>query len=221
MAVFFMDEAELIRYRRFHWLRLSRHLMDITDCRDLTSLQTILVMIFFLQASAKLSTCYSYIGIAVTSSLRMGLHRSVPVTFNPIEHEVRKRIFWTIRKMDIYVGALLGLPEMLSDDNIDQEMPLEVDDEFITMDQVLPMPPGRISSIVAFNSHTQLVYILAKTVKYIYPIKGLSHASNKFTQSRAVNHAQIREIEQDLKEWMEKLPMALRPDGDPPPQLVR
>lgn len=151
----------------------------------------------------------------------MGLHRSVPVTFNPIEHEVRKRVFWTIRKLDIYVGALLGLPEMLSDDNIDQEMPLEVDDEFITADEVLSMPPGRISSIVAFNAHTRLVYILAKTVKYIYPIKGLARVSNKSAQSYAVNHAQIREIEQDLQEWREKLPMALRPGGDAPPQLVR
>lgn len=195
--------------------------MEITDCRDLTSLQTILIMIFFLQSSAKLSTCYSHIGIAVTSSLRMGLHRSVPAVFNPIEHEVRKRIFWTIRKMDIYVGALLGLPEMLSDDNIDQEMPLEVDDEFITVNQVLPMPAGRLSSMVAFNAHTRLVHILAKTVKYIYPIKSLAHASDKSTHSYAVNHAQIREIEQDLHEWMEKLPVALRPGGDLPPQLVR
>lgn len=151
----------------------------------------------------------------------MGLHRSVPVAFNPIEHEVRKRIFWTIRKLDIYIGALLGLPEMLSDDNIDQEMPLEVDDEFITVEGVLPMPSGRISSMVAFNAHTRLVHILAKTVKYIYPIKGLAHASNKSNQSYAVNHAHIREIEQDLHEWMEKLPMLLRPGGDPPPQLLR
>lgn len=217
----FTGEVELIRLGRFHWLKLSRQLMEITNCRDLTSLQAILVMTFFLQSSAKLSTCYSYIGIAVTSSLRMGLHRSVPVTFNPIEHEVRKRIFWTIRKLDIYVGALLGLPEMLSDDNIDQEMPLEVDDEFITVDQVLPMPPGRISTIAAFNAHTRLVYILAKTVKYIYPVKGLAHASNKSSQSYAVNLTQIREIEQDLHDWMEKLPMELRPSGNPPPQLIR
>jgi hypothetical protein len=195
--------------------------MDITDCRDLTSLQTILLMILFLQSSAKLSTCYSHIGIAVASSLRLGLHRSVPVAFNPIEQEVRKRIFWTVRKMDIYIGVMLGLPEMLSNENIDQEMPLEVDDEFITVDKVLPMPSGRISSMVAFNAHTRLVYILAKTVKYIYPIKGLARVTNKSNQSYVVNHAQIREIEHDLHEWMEQLPMALRPGDDSHPRLVR
>ncbi len=123
--------------------------------------------------------------------------------------------------MDIYIGVMLGLPEMLSNENIDQEMPLEVDDEFITVDKVLPMPSGRISSMVAFNAHTRLVYILAKTVKYIYPIKGLARVTNKSNQSYVVNHAQIREIEHDLHEWMEQLPMALRPGDDSHPRLVR
>jgi hypothetical protein len=123
--------------------------------------------------------------------------------------------------MDICVGALLGLPEMLRDDNIDQEMPLEVDDEFVTFDQILPMPSERIPVMAAFNAHTRLVHILAKTVKYIYPIKGLAQVRNKSKQSYVVNHAQIREIEGDLHEWMERLPMALRPGGDSPPELAR
>lgn len=78
--------------------------MDVTDCRDLSSLQALLIMIMFLQASSKLSTCYSHIGIALRSALRMGLHRSVPNQFSPIEQETRKRIFWVIRNQDIYVG---------------------------------------------------------------------------------------------------------------------
>lgn len=78
--------------------------MDVTDCRDLSSLQALLIMIMFLQASSKLSTCYSHIGIALRSALRMGLHRSIPNQFSPIEQETRKRIFWVIRNQDIYVG---------------------------------------------------------------------------------------------------------------------
>lgn len=197
--------------------------MEITDCRDLTSLQTILFMILFLQSSAKLSTCYSHIGIALTSSIRMGLHRSVPVNFNPVERETRKRIFWVIRKMDTYVSALLGLPQLLSDDDIDQEMPIEVDDEFITTEEVLPMPSRRISVMAAFNAHSRLVQILAKTAKYIYPNKNLAHAHahSKSRHSYMVSHAKIREIEQDLQEWMKNLPMDLRPGGDVRPELAR
>ncbi|MCJ1261011.1 hypothetical protein MMC22_000875 [Lobaria immixta] len=203
------------------FFRASRQLMEITDCRDLTSLQTILFMIMFLQSSANLSTCYSHIGIALTSSIRMGLHRSVPVTFNPVERETRKRIFSVIRKMDTYVAALLGLPKLVSDDEIDQEMPIEVDDEFITTEKIRPMPLRRISVMAAFNAHSRLVQILAKTAKYIYPNKNLAHAHSKSRHSYMVSHAKIREIEQDLQEWMEKLPMALRPGGEAPPELAR
>ena len=193
-------------------------MIDVTDCRDLTSLQTILFMILFQQSSARLSTCYSYIGLALRFSLRMGLHRAVPNMFNPIEQETRKRIFWCVRKMDTYVGALLGLPKMLSDDDVDQDQPLEVDDEYITANEIKSMPPGRPSLISAFNAHTRILTILTKTVKYIYPIK-----SNKNSKSHSyiVSHAKIREIERDLQEWKESLPEPFRPGTEAPPEFVR
>ena len=179
-----------------------------------------LYMIMFLQSSARLSTCYSYIGIALRSCIRMGLHRSVSNVFDPIETELRKRIFWIIRKLDIYVGALLGLPQMLSDDDIDQEMPIEVDDEYITKEKISPMPTGELSIATAVNAHTRLVGILAKTVKYIYPIKTKGQRTQN-SQSYVVSHSRIREIEQDLQAWMESLPMPFRPGEEAPAKLMR
>ena len=198
--------------------------MDITDCRDLPSLQAVLFMIIFLQSSAKLATCYSYIGIALFSAVRMGLHRSISRNFNPIEQETRRRMFWTIRKMDIYVGAILGLPIMLSDDEIDQELPQEVDDEFITPEKILPMPPGRVSLIAASNAHTKLLKVIEKVAKYIYPIKGSKPAGSgirKSHQTYVVSHAKIREIERELQEWMGNLPNELMPREDVSPEFVR
>lgn len=196
-------------------------MIDITDCRDLTTLQAVVFMILFLQSSARLSTCYSYIGIALRSSLRMGLHRKTSIKFDPIERETRKRVFWMVRKMDIYVGALLGLPQMLSDDDIDQEDPAEVDDEFITAEGIKPMPQGRVAFIAGSNAHTRLVQILQKVVRYIYPIKGRHGANQKSEQAYVVSHAKIREIERDLQLWMESLPMALRPGDDAPKDMIR
>ncbi|KAL8829382.1 MAG: hypothetical protein Q9191_002047 [Dirinaria sp. TL-2023a] len=138
--------------------------------------------------------------------------------FNPIESQIRQRIFWAVRKMDIYVGALLGLPMFLNDDDIDQRLPTEIDDEFITSEKILPMPEGRLSLMTAFNAHNRLVDILLKTTKYIYPTKTVGH---KPGHSYAVSHGRVREIEQDLQKWMESLPMALRPGGEAPPEQLR
>lgn len=196
--------------------------MDITDCRDIVSLQAVLFMILFLQSSANLSTCYSYIGIALRSALRMGMHRNVPGQFTPIERETRRRVFYIVRKMDTYVSALLGFPQMLSSDDIDQDLPLEVDDEYITKDAILEMPPGKMSLYAATNAHTRLMNILTKVIKYIYPIKGLEqslHGNSK--ASYVIGHAKIRDIERDLADWLDKLPMALRPGGEGPSEVLR
>ena len=207
---------------RLKYFRAARQMMDITDCRDLTSLQAILFMILFLQSSANLSTCYSYIGIALRSALRMGLHRNLSGNFNPIERETRRRVFFIVRKMDTYVSALLGFPQMLSSDDIDQELPTEVDDEYITKDDILPMPAGRTSLYAASNAHTRLMVILAKVIKYIYPIKGLEQSvQGTGRPSFAISHLKIREIEQDLADWLDKLPMALRPGGEGTPEVLR
>lgn len=69
--------------------------------------------------------------------------------------------------MDIYVSTLLGLPLLVSSDDIDQEYPLEVDDEYITPAGILPMPVGRTSLMMGVNAHTRLVDIIVKVVKYV------------------------------------------------------
>lgn len=94
----------------YRYFIAARKLIDITDTRDTYGIQTIVMLIIFLQCSARLSTCYAYIGIALRAALREGLHRKLDYPFNPIELEIRKRLFWTIYKMDIYVNTMLGLP---------------------------------------------------------------------------------------------------------------
>ncbi|KAF1842958.1 uncharacterized protein K460DRAFT_356749 [Cucurbitaria berberidis CBS 394.84] len=204
----------------FKYFKASRQLLDIADCRDLTSLQAIIFMIQFLQSSAKLSTCYAYIGVALRSALRMGLHRSFHMNFTPIETETRKRIFWVLRRMDTYVGAMLGLPHFLEEEDIDQQYPVEVDDEYITETEILPMAEGSISVMAAFNAHTRIVQVLSKICKYVYPIKGTqSDGTNSVTYT--VSYSKIRELEQDLAQWLDELPMALKPGGEAPPIIIR
>ncbi|THC96105.1 hypothetical protein EYZ11_004427 [Aspergillus tanneri] len=205
----------------FQFFKAGRHLLDITDCRDLTSLQAICFMVLFLQSSAKLSTCYSYVGIALRSALRLGLHRrAVTANFNPLESELRRRIFWVVRKMDVYVSTLLGLPQMLSDDDIDQEYPASVDGEYIGRDGILPTPADYTPLMAGANAHTRLSNIILKVVKYIYPVKNAQHRSES-DQRYVVSHSKIREIERDLQAWMEELPAALRPGTEVSPQLER
>jgi hypothetical protein len=204
--------------------RTARSLLqDITDCRDLISLQALLFMILFLQATANLSACYSFVGIALRSALRIGLHRHLQhEQIDPVEQETRTRVFYVIRQMDIYVSTLLGFPLLLNSDDIDQPFPLEIDDEFITPSGIMQPPHGAPSYFQAFNAHTRLMEILAKITKHVYPMRGMAKAANDQPKpAYLISYSRIKEIEADLHSWYERLPEAWRPHPDGPVEVVR
>ncbi|KAH6666417.1 fungal-specific transcription factor domain-containing protein, partial [Halenospora varia] len=199
----------------------SRQMIPLTECRDIWSLQAVLFLIIFLQSSAKMATCHSYISAAMASSLQMGLHRCETETFDPIERETRKRIFWTIRTMETYVIAILGLPRTVSDDDIDQEMPLEIDDQYITKEGVLSMPDGQISTMASLNAHTKLGQILGKIVTNVYPTKRMHRDATEKPRAYEVKDGTVREVERELQQWARNLPMQLLPGVDSPQKLLR
>ncbi|KAI1274767.1 hypothetical protein F5Y07DRAFT_372138 [Xylaria sp. FL0933] len=201
-------------------------LQDITECRDLTSLQALLFMILFLQSISNLSTCYSFVGIALRSALRMGLHRHLPyVKLDPIESETRRRVFYICRQMDTYVSALLGFPLLLNDDDIDQLLPTAVDDQFITKEGITNPPTGTPSYIEAFNAHVKLMDLLSKVVKNVYPLKRVDPKVVEEDESQyasyMVSYARIKEMEEELQHWNEQLPFAWRPNPEGPVEVVR
>lgn len=217
------DEIERMKY----YTQARNLLQDITECRDLTSLQSLLFLILFLQATSNLSACYAFLGIATRIALRMGLHRHLPnANFTPLVNESRRRIFHFIRQVDIYCSALLGFPILLHDEDIDQRLPTEVDDEFITASSILPPPPGTPGSFFqAFNAQSKLMNILMKVIKYIYPLKGIEDAATNPNgdchATYMIDYQRIKEIEGDLQEWHEQLPQRWRPSAEGPIEVTR
>ncbi|KAL7664516.1 Zn(2)-C6 fungal-type domain-containing protein [[Candida] zeylanoides] len=204
----------------FRYFMAARKLIDITNVGDIISIQTIVMMVLYLQCSARLSTCYSYIGIALRSALKEGLHRNLSIfqkskktKLTYIEIDTRKRLFYTIYKMDIYINSLLGLPRSIKEDEFDQEYPEELDDENIT-DEMLNYEEqgGRLSSAACANHHTKLMLIISHIVRDLYPIKlhkKNSEGGDKLTPEYI--HEKVTEIELELKEWLDNLPSELKP----------
>lgn len=126
--------------------------------------------------------------------------------------------------MDIYVGAILGLPQTLSEDDIDQDFPTAVGDEYVRADGVFvpkSMPSDDIPAMAAANANFKLCKVVIRIVKTIYPIKGFQNTEQHPSRSYSVSYNTIREIEMELQTWMEELPPQLVPRDRAPHKLVR
>ncbi|KAH7028769.1 fungal-specific transcription factor domain-containing protein [Microdochium trichocladiopsis] len=203
-----------------YYISARMFLQDFHECRNIMTLQAIVFIIQFLQATGNLGGCYTLVGVALRSALRMGLHRNLPPgSLTPIETETRRRLFYTIRQMDIYLSTTLGLPILLQDKDIDQQLPTEVDDEYITDTHVARPPPGSSSVFQAFNAHTRLMKILAQILEHVYPPQNAAGEVENATYS--INYARIREIEHALHEWQRQLPSSWHPGQDDDDQRAR
>lgn len=215
-------DNEALQGDGFKYFLEARKLIDITNAGDIISIQTIVMMIIYLQCSARLSTCYSYIGIALRNALKEGLHRNSQVFqstrrgLDPIEADTRKRVFYTIYKMDIYINSLLGLPISLNEDEFDQPLPADLDDENVTREGFnTELQGGRLSSSGCANYHTTLIMIMSHIVRDLYPIKVKKLASSppETNDSQTPNHMhrKVSALEFELKAWLDQLPTELKP----------
>lgn len=193
----------------YKYFAAAKKLVDITDCRDIASIQAVVLMCVFLQSTSNPSTCYSYIGVALRASIRLGLHRKMGHGLSPIDHEVRKRLFWTIRNMDIHLSSILGLPAGILDQDIDQDLPIAVKDEHITVQGIQTLPGDYFCNMSAVNGQTQLLSILSKIVRKIYPSVPVRSKNGGYYISQNLIH----EAEKEIESWISNLHPDIRPIG--------
>ncbi|SCU86426.1 LAME_0D06084g1_1 [Lachancea meyersii CBS 8951] len=198
--------SQFMQDEGYKYFVAARNLIDITNARDLYSIQAILMLFIFLQCSARLSTCYTYIGAAMRNALREGMHRNLNADtkgYNPIETEMRKRLFYTIYKMDVYVNTMLGLPRSVSQRDFDQAFPAELADEYITETGLNFDQQGDVlSSAGIANYHTKLIMILDSIVAELYPVKKTNNL---------ISHDVVTQLEIKLRQWLDNLPPELTP----------
>lgn len=120
----------------------------------LTSVQARLAQCLYLLSHSRLNHCWSLFGTTAHLVLALGIHRKsrVDASSNPdyIDLECRKRTFWCAYNLDTYLSAALGRPRTFHDEDIDQELPLCVDDSRIGIGQTAPPPSlGTTQSIMS------------------------------------------------------------------------
>lgn len=179
---------------------------DLNRCRDILGLQTILNLALFLISTCRITTAHTLIGMAVSASLRMGLHsQSSCHGLTPLSKEIKIRVFWTVVKLDIYSSALLGLPMMIDLTYVDQLKPSTSARDYADEET------GGFASLfsrraAAASAHLlELQLMMRRMLKNFYPKTDEEVDESDASKRFAISETDIDGVKEEFKKWREGL----------------
>lgn len=198
-----------LKLRAFQYFQASKRFVDPLDRANTEILQSLLLQMLFLHSTANISACWTYLGTAMRCAQRIGIHRKFDdETFNPLESQLRRKMFWTIRNLEMYLHAILGLPRSISDCDYDQHMPEEVDDDYVTANGILQQPADTLTNMISVNAYGRLMTIMGNVIRNVYPLNTSPYAAE--TGKVLVSHKDLESLQTALDSWQQSLPPILR-----------
>ncbi|KAI0329728.1 hypothetical protein GY45DRAFT_1324710 [Cubamyces sp. BRFM 1775] len=154
-----------------------------------------------------------YISVGVLKAQDVGAHRRKMYGRKPtIEEELWKRAYWHLVAFDRIGSMLIGRPCCTREEDLDLELPLEVDDEYWENDNpelTFRQPEGKPSVVTAFVHWIKLSHIVAFALKMLYtprkPDEGLRRDSARQSKEQT-----IEQLNEALLKWLQELPPHLR-----------
>ncbi|KAH8883212.1 transcriptional regulatory protein GAL4 [Thozetella sp. PMI_491] len=177
----------------------------------LESIQAILCCAMYSMRSPVGISVWTLSGLALRQCIEMGLHRKIPwfkVELNMLKTQMRRRVFWCAYNLDRAVAITLGRPVGITDSDIDVELPLDINDENITVAGLLAEP--RVSNsepttTVSAAIHTIRVrHIWTRIQSLVYPQRG-GNDTPGFMSSML-----IEGFKMELKDWRDSAPEQLQ-----------
>lgn len=191
---------------------------------SLELVQSLLLMCQFLQSTLELNQCWSLVGLMVRSAISIGLHLNPPASLTHIGREVRKRVWWGCYMIDRTLSMKLGRPpSILSATAFDVDLPLSVDDQYISHDLLAPRQPGNRPSVMMFFNHTiQQGRVIEKVLHELYrPNTAGAEGPDKQGATNSYLISETVRIDGEVVSWWNKAPAHLKdkPDVSDGPQF--
>ncbi|MCJ1386445.1 hypothetical protein MMC17_009571 [Xylographa soralifera] len=164
----------------------------------LWSVQALLGMALVIQGTPNQGPVSLLISGAMKLAHRMGLHKQCQnPNVSAAEIEERKRVFWIAYSLDKDLSLQMGQPSAQDDDDMDVELPSEIDSSLVY--------PGDSIGMNFFNFRARLAMIQGQIYKRLYSVK----ATKQAVAERVVA---ATELEAMLQLWRASVPTEFMQD---------
>uniref|UniRef100_A0A093UTA2 Putative transcriptional regulatory protein n=1 Tax=Talaromyces marneffei PM1 TaxID=1077442 RepID=A0A093UTA2_TALMA len=183
------------------WLYLKNAMGVLTELTmrntDLLSVQALLGMSLFLQGTPNPQPSFFLVAAAIRLSHSIGLHkRGSLFNLNPVEVEQRKRVFWIAYLLD-------KEPPVQDDDDMNVELPSEIPPDNVG---IIPLVTGE-GQVNIFRVMCRFAIIQSRVYKRLYSTKAAKQSDGELLNT-------IGELDRELEEWKDSIPLDYRPEHD-------
>ncbi|KAI0745137.1 fungal-specific transcription factor domain-containing protein [Earliella scabrosa] len=178
---------------------------------ELGEIQSFALIAQYFRGTVAQCGSWFYLSVGLLKAQDVGAHRRKIYGRKPtIEEELWKRAYWHLVAFDRIGSMLIGRPCCSHEEDLDLDLPLEVDDEYWENEDpelAFRQPEGKPSIVSGFVQWIKLSHIIAYALKTLYTPK-------KSKVALGLVGAQWRETVEKLNDallkWVEELPPHLR-----------
>ncbi|KAL9115555.1 MAG: hypothetical protein Q9187_007291 [Circinaria calcarea] len=171
---------------------------------DLLSVQALLGMALFLQGTPNPQPSFFLVSAAIRLAHSIGLHkRGSGFGLTPLEVEQRKRVFWIAYMLDKDICLRSGRPPAQDDDDMNVDLPSEDPGDNVGN---IPLANGKGKTNL-FRLMCTFSIIESRVYKQLYSSKASKQSDGELLNT-------IGELDRELEEWKDAIPLDFRPEHE-------
>jgi len=181
---------------------------------DLLSVQALLGMALFLQGTPNPQPSFFLVAAAIRLAHSIGLHkRGSGFSLNDVENEQRKRVFWIAYMLDKDICLRSGRPPSQDDDDMNVESPSEDPPDNVGSIPLAKEQDGK-TTMNLFRLMCMFAQIQSRVYKQLYSVKASRQSDGELLNT-------IGELDAQLEEWKDSIPIVSRMMGITLPDCLR
>ncbi|KAL4793910.1 fungal-specific transcription factor domain-containing protein [Aspergillus venezuelensis] len=162
---------------------------------DTSSLQALVLIAFYHQLTGRPLSLIQLNGHMVRIAQSIGLHRHARrFRLKATEVELRKRLWWWIYTFDRITSIVHGLPALISDTDVDNDMPTDCQLRSLEDTELVHPLPGQTTPVFFFNQYATMGKKMSSILDLLYT-----------TTQRRQGAAKIERLDRDMRVWSQNL----------------
>jgi len=188
-----------------YYLAAMAYMEEVIRPKDLKTLQCLVLVALYSLLTPTRTAIYYIVGLATRLCQQLGLTEEKTITqgvslglVNPIQLDMRRRLSWIILSMEFGLAHSMGRPNAFAtgQDHVDVGFFEPIDDEYITVDGILPGPVSEKKTVAIHFLRMRLLQAEIRRVLY----------QKKRPEPRSEDHPWYAQMEQKLKDWVDACP---------------